>query len=269
MEQEATVEKEQILSNPIKIAGEPLNELPKDLYIPPQALKVFLDAFEGPLDLLLYLIRKQNIDILNIPIVQITEQYIHYIELMQELQLELAAEYLNMAATLAEIKSRLLLPKPEMLEDAEEGDPRAELIRRLQEYERFSRAAEALDERPRIGRDIFLALATSPKFDDQENLPDIKMTDLLKSLANVIERAHVSKHHKIEFETLSIRERMSIILSKLTPKEQMHFRYLYTKEEGGMGVAVSLIAILELAKQSVLEVTQDELFADIYVRGYE
>ena len=159
------------VSNFAKVAGEPIKELPKDLYIPPEALQVFLEAFEGPLDLLLYLIRKQNIDILNIPIAEITEQYIRYIELMHELQLELAAEYLTMAATLAEIKSRLLLPKPKGLDEAEEGDPRAELIRRLHEYERFSRAAEALDDRPRVGRDIFLVLAAAPKLDQQDSLP--------------------------------------------------------------------------------------------------
>lgn len=253
--------------NIIKVHGEHFTQLPDDLYIPPDALRVFLDAFQGPLDLLLYLIKKQNIDILDLPIAHITKQYIDYIDLMQNLQLELAAEYLVMAAMLAEIKSRLLLPRPAESEEEEGGDPRAELIRRLQEYERFKIAAEDLENLPRCDRDTYIADADKPKFERKEALPDVSFPDLLAALRDVMERARLFSEHSIEKEALSIRERMTIVLSTVKADEFIEISQLFTIEEGRMGVVVTLIAILELCRQSLIEISQSQPFAPVYVKS--
>ena len=246
------------------VSGEPYTKLPDDLYIPPDALEVFLDTFEGPLDLLLYLIKRHNVDILDIPIAEITRQYIDYVELMKSLQLELAAEYLVMAAALAEIKSRMLLPRHE--EDAEdEDDPRAELIRRLQEYERFKQAATDLDELPRLDRDIFIAKIEPPEFDIEVPLPDIDMHELVSAFKQVLKRADLKAHHHIQREVLSIRERMSIILDKLQQNRYLKFENLFTLDEGRMGVVVSFIAILELVKQHMIQIVQTEPYSPIHV----
>jgi segregation and condensation protein A len=251
----------------IKINGEQLLELPQDLYIPPEALRIFLEAFEGPLDLLLYLIKKDNFDILNIPIADITRQYLHYIELMRELKLELAAEYLLMAAMLAEIKSRLLLPKPVNQEESEEQDPRAELVRRLQEYERFQQAANQLDLLPRIDRDFFTAEAESPPLKQEICKPDISLQDILAALKNVLERSKLFAEHQVKPETLSIRERMTQVLSRLNPQEFMNFTRFFRARESAMGVAVTLIAVLELARQSAIDLIQNQPFAPIYIKA--
>lgn len=252
----------------IMVHGENFTKLPADLYIPPDALRVFLETFQGPLDLLLYLIKKQNIDILDIPIAKITQQYIEYMDLMHDLQLELAAEYLVMAAMLAEIKSRLLLPRPTASneEDAEK-DPRAELIRRLQEYERFKNAAEDLDRLPHCDRDIFLAGADKPPFHVPEELPTVTLPDLLTALRDVMKRAKLFSDHQIEKESLSIRERMTNILSTITGETFIEITHLFTAEEGRMGVVVTLIALLELCRQSLIEIAQSQAFAPIYVKA--
>jgi segregation and condensation protein A len=247
------------------VRGEPLTALPQDLYIPPDALEVFLDAFEGPLDLLLYLIKRQNIDILDIPIADITHQYIEYVELMKELHLELAAEYLVMAAMLAEIKSRLLLPRP--TEESEEQDPRAELVRRLQEYERFKQAAEDIDELPRMERDIFQAHAKPPQLQRERPLPKVDLHDLLLAFNKVIERTEMFSHHHIQREALSVRERMSIVLKKISSDRFTEFGQLFTPKEGRTGVVVTMLAILELIKEQYIELAQAGPFAPIYVRS--
>jgi segregation and condensation protein A len=251
----------------IKIHGAQITELPQDLYIPPEALRVFLEAFEGPLDLLLYLIRKDNFDILNIPIADITRQYLQYIELMQELRLELAAEYLLMAAMLAEIKSRLLLPKPAATEEANEQDPRAELVRRLQEYERFQRAANDLDALPRVERDIFIADAECPTLQQTITQPEVSLQDILTAFQAVITRAKLFSHHQVTPEILSIRERMTKVLSALDAKEFVEFSRFFTPKECKMGVVVTLIAILELIRQAAVELVQAQPFAPIYIRA--
>lgn len=253
----------------IKVAGQRLEKLPDDLYIPPDALRIFLEAFEGPLDLLLYLIKKQNIDILDIPIAEITRQYMTYVDLMREMRIELAAEYLVMAAMLAEIKSRMLLPRPVVIE-GEEGDPRAELIRRLQEYERFKKAAYQLDELPRMERDTFIAEATTPPMSVALVQPTVSLEELFAALRDVWERARLNKAHRIVREPLSIRERMTIILTKINSENNekfLLFTNFFTATEGRMGVVVTLVAILELIRQSVLELVQAEPFAPIYVRA--
>ena len=252
----------------IMVHGENFTKIPADLYIPPDALRVFLEAFQGPLDLLLYLIKKQNIDILDIPIAKITQQYVEYVDVMQDLQLELAAEYLVMAAMLAEIKSRLLLPRP-VSENEEDGDkdPRAELIRRLQEYERFKTAAEDLDRLPHCDRDVFIAGADKPQFDIPEVLPDVSLPDLLTALRDVMKRAKLFSDHQIEKESLSIRERMTNILSTIKPDSFIEIGHLFTAEEGRMGMVVTLIALLELCRQSLIELTQSQAFAPIYVKA--
>ncbi len=247
------------------VQGEPLTELPQDLYIPPDALEIILEAFEGPLDLLLYLIRRQNLDILDIPIFTITRQYMEYIALMNELRLELAAEYLLMAVMLAEIKSRMLLPKPAVVE--EEEDPRAELVRRLQEYERYRRAAEAFDELPRVGREIFPASAGVPTLPSNEVEPHIELRELLTVFAEVVRRAELLSHHNIEREPLSVRQRMSEMLSRLEPGRPVEFRALLSAREGRAAVVVTLLATLELLKEHVIEVVQAEPFAPIYLRA--
>ncbi len=257
---------EQPLSISAKINGKQLAELPQDLYIPPEALRIFLETFEGPLDLLLYLIKKDNFDILNIPIAEITRQYLQYIELMQQLELELAGEYLLMAAMLAEIKSRLLLPRPADEEAAEAGDPRAELVRRLQEYERFRQAANNLDQLPRLERDIFVATVDLPAMPQEPIKPEVDLNDILLALQAVLERAKLFAKHQVSAEVLSIRERMSIVLSKLNSQEFVEFTRFFTLREGSMGVAVTLIAVLELIRQSAIEIVQSQHFGPIYVK---
>ena len=247
------------------IKGEKVSELPKDLYIPPEALQVFLEAFEGPLDLLLYLIKKQNLDILDIPIAEITRQYVKYVELMQELQLELAAEYLVMAATLAEIKSRMLLPRPVSI-DAEEGDPRAELVRRLQEYERFKQAAQDLNALPQVERDTFLTYASAPDMQIVKPLPTTDIKQLLFALKDVLERAQLRAHHHIKREVLSVQERIAAILTQVEKQQFTDFTTLFDLEEGRLGVVVTFIAILELLKQLQIEIVQAEPFAPIHVK---
>lgn len=248
------------------VDGEPMTQLPQDLYIPPYALQVFLEAFEGPLDLLLYLIRRQNLDILDIPIAEITRQYVQYIELMKELQLELAGEYLLMAAMLAEIKSRMLLPRPQT-EEEEEDDPRAELVRRLQEYERFKKAAEDLDVLPRLERDIFVAAVEAPERKVVAQLPDVTLKELLLAFHDVLKRAEMFSNLHVQREPLSVRQRMSEILSRIKASHFSGFADLFDPEEGRMGVAVTFIAVLELLRESMIEVVQAGPFAPVYVRA--
>ena len=248
------------------VYGEALTELPVDLYIPPDALEVFLEAFEGPLDLLLYLIRKQNIDILDIPVAEITRQYISYVELMKSVRLELAAEYLVMAAMLAEIKSRMLLPRSNEVEE-EEGDPRAELIRRLQAYERFKAAAEGIDELPRVGREVTVPRLEAPQAKVRKLLPEVALEEILLSMAEVMRRNDLFESHQITRETLSTRERMSEVLERLKGGGFVPFIELFTPGEGKLGVVVTFMAILELVKESLVELVQNEPFAPIHVRA--
>ena len=249
-----------------RVRGEPVQELPRDLYIPPDALEVFLEAFEGPLDLLLYLIRKQNLNILDVPIAAITRQYMEYVDLMKELRLELAAEYLVMAAVLAEIKSRTLLPRPPAQDDEEE-DPRAELVRRLQEYERYKVAGEELDALPRQGRDFFPAAAEAPDAEPQRREPEVDMRELLAALADVMTRAEMFTHHHVQKEALSVRERMTETLARLDAEHFTGFADLLNAEEGRAGVVVSFLALLELIKAAMVEVVQAEPLAPIYIRA--
>jgi len=248
------------------VDGEPITTLPQDLYIPPYALQVFLEAFEGPLDLLLYLIRRQNIDVLDIPIAEITKQYVQYIELMSELQLELAGEYLLMAAMLAEIKSRMLLPRPQVEEDEEE-DPRAELVRRLQEYERFKKAAQDISDLPRLERDTFVLHAEAPERKVVAQLPDVTLKELLLAFHDVLKRAEMFSNLHLQREPLSVRQRMSEILSRINTNAFTGFEDLFDEEEGRMGVAVTFIAILELLRETVIEVVQAEEFSPLHVRA--
>jgi segregation and condensation protein A len=248
-----------------RVNGEPYPELPQDLYIPPDALEVFLETFEGPLDLLLYLIKRQNLNILDIPIADITRQYMDYLALMQELRLELAAEYLVMAAMLAEIKSRLLLPRPTTGE-SQEDDPRAQLVRRLQEYERFKQAAEKLDALPRLERDVFIASAELLHREIRQTPPPVSLTDLLAALREVLQRAELYSHHRVSREPLSVRERMSRILERMDALHFTPFSTLFTPEEGRPGVVVTLLALLELIREALLELVQAEPFAPIHVR---
>lgn len=248
------------------VAGEPVTELPQDLYIPPYALEVFLEAFEGPLDLLLYLIRRQNLDILDIPIAEITRQYVQYIEVMKELQLELAGEYLVMAAMLAEIKSRMLLPKPETAEE-EEADPRAELVRRLQEYERYKQAAERLDELPQLERDHYQLSAEMAERPVVTRLPDVTLRELLMAFRDVLHRAELLAHHHIRREPLSVRQRMSEVLVRLQDGGFHEFRSLFDPREGRTGVTVTFLSMLELLKETLIELVQAEAYAPIYVRA--
>ena len=249
------------------VNGEPITELPRDLYIPPQALEVFLEAFEGPLDLLLYLIRRQNIDIIDIPIAEITRQYMQYIELMQELQLELAGEYLVMAATLAEIKSRMLLPRPQTEDQQQEEDPRAELVRRLQEYERFKRAAEDLDRLPRLERDVWCARAELRDRKVVRLLPQPTLQEMLAAFREVVIRAELFAHHHVQREPLSVRERMADILSTLERTSFVEFVRLFRPEEGRMGVTVTFVAILELVREGLIDIVQAEPYAPLHVRA--
>ncbi|HWY23483.1 MAG TPA: ScpA family protein [Nevskia sp.] len=246
--------------------GETFTKMPDDLYIPPDALEVFLEAFEGPLDLLLYLIRKQNLDILDIPVLKITQQYMNYIALMRELRLELAAEYLVMAAWLAEIKSRILLPRPPAVEE-EQGDPRMELVRRLQQYERFKTAAENLDAMPRVAREIFLAQARPDRLQSNAPLPVPGLRELMLAFREVLLRAELFQHHTVETEPLSVRERMSRILDRLQAGGPTRFEELVDLSEGRAGVVVCFLAVLELAKSGLLDIAQGGPFAAITVEN--
>lgn len=251
---------------PAVVRGKLLRELPADLYIPPEALRVILDAFEGPLDLLLYLIRRQNLDILDIQVAAITDQYLHYIDLMKTLELDLAAEYLLMAATLAEIKSRLLLPQPRSDEESSE-DPRAELVRRLQEYERFKLAAERLDALPRLERDLHVAHAAKPELAQRRVYPEVDRRELLMAFAEVMRRAELEQSHSVSFEGLSVRERMSEVLARVGKSGGfVPFASLFDVTEGRAGVVVTFLALMELLRESLLELAQTEPFAPIYVR---
>jgi segregation and condensation protein A len=250
------------------VDGRPMTQLPLDLYIPPDALEIILEAFEGPLDLLLYLIRRQNLDILNIKVAEITRQYMEYIDLMKDLQFELAAEYLVMAAVLAEIKSRMLLPRHEEDED-EEDDPRAELIRRLQEYERFKDAAMEIDELPRVNRDFWVGSAEAPVSEKPKPLPEIQLQEMLVALAHVLKRAENYSHHQVSLEPLSTRERMSFILDQVNKSgdQFVPFMSLFNVEEGRAGVIVTFLAMMELIKESLLDIVQTEPFAPIHVKA--
>ena len=248
------------------VNGAPYNQMPEDLYIPPDALEVFLDLFEGPLDLLLYLIRRQNIDIVNIPIAEITRQYISYIEVMNSLKMELAAEYLVMAAWLAEIKSRMLLPRQTEAED-EDDDPRATLIRRLQEYECIKNVAEEIDLMPRLERDIFAAVVDVSKLNIDQPLPDIQLTEMLLAFQDVLKRVEQLSHHHITKEPLSVRERMSTILAYLKGEDSLLFSQLFLRKEGRQGAVVSFLAILELCKESLIDIFQPEPFAELRVKA--
>jgi segregation and condensation protein A len=248
------------------VEGEPVTQMPRDLYIPPDALQVFLEAFEGPLDLLLYLIRRQNLDIVDIPIAEITRQYLQYIDLMTELQLELAGEYLLMAATLAEIKSRMLLPRPQS-EGQEEEDPRAELVRRLQEYERFKQAALDIETLPRVDRDTFPASAELAERRVVRLLPEVTLQEMLLALKDVMQRADMFAHHHISRERLSVRQRMSDVLGALASQAFVEFTQLFHPQEGRMGVTVTFSAILELLREGLIEIVQSEPFAPIHVRA--
>ncbi|SOB97957.1 condensin subunit ScpA [Alloalcanivorax xenomutans] len=249
------------------IYGKAITKLPDDLYIPPDALEVFLEAFEGPLDLLLYLIKRQNLDILDIPVAQITSQYMEYVELMKALNLELAAEYLVMAAMLGEIKSRSLLPRPANEGEDEGEDPRAELIRRLQEYERFKKAAEDIEALPRLERDIHLAAARRPEYVREKSQPDVDMRELLLALKEVLHRADMFESHQISREKLSTRERMANVLDRLKGREFVPFVELFDAEESKLGVVVTFLAVLELVKVSLVELVQNSPFSPIHIKA--
>jgi len=248
------------------IHGEPLLELPHDLYIPPDALEIVLETFQGPLDLLLYLIRRHNLDVLDIPMAQLTRQYMAYIEIMQRNRLELAAEYLLMAAVLMEIKSRMLLPRPPKEKDAEEEDPRAELMRRLLEYERIKMAAKKLDELPQAGRDFQLVQIVIKRVTAQ-NLPNLTAEDLQQAWMTLLGRAKRNIHHKIRREELSVREQMTQVLSLLRHGEFEPFANLFDMKGGIASLVVTFIAILELAKETLVEIMQTETLGCIYVRA--
>ena len=248
-----------------RLYGEPLFALPQDLYIPPDALEVFLEAFEGPLDLLLYLIRKQNFNILDIPMAAVTRQYLSYVDEIRSRNLELAAEYLLMAAMLIEIKSRMLLPPKKTAEGQEPEDPRAELVRRLLEYEQMKLAATRIAEVPQFGRDflraqVYVEQALKPR------LPDVELADIQQAWADILKRAKLVQHHKISREELSVREHMSIVLRKLQGRRFAPFEDLFDPAKGVPVLVVTLIALLELAKETLVEITQAEAYAPIYVR---
>ena len=247
------------------VEGEAMTEIPKDLYIPPDALEIFLETFEGPLDFLLYLIKRENIDILEINVADITDQYMAYVELMESSQFELAAEYLVMAAMLAEIKSKILLPRDE--EEVEEVDPRMELIRRLQEYERYKQAAENIDTLPRLDRDLHIAKAALPVIEKVQPDPVVDLTEVLLALSNVLRRADRFGHHHIQLETLSTREKMSDILSNLSSNDFMPLTSLLNKQEGRLGVVVTFLAIMELMKDALIEIVQTDSFGPIHLKS--
>lgn len=246
------------------VNGVALTKLPEDLYIPPDAMEVFLEAFEGPLDLLLYLIRKHNLDILNIPIAEITRQYIEYIELMKDLRLELAADYLVMAAMLAEIKSRMLLPRSEEAQ-GEEEDPRAELVRRLQEYERIKKAAENLEQMPRLDRDIITNNVFVAPIEASQALPEVALSELLSAFLDILKRSELIATHKVHKELLSVRERMSHVLDLVNTKRFVEFQECFDLTEGRLGIVVSFLAVLELLKLGLIDIVQTELFGPIHI----
>ncbi len=246
--------------------GQPVLQIPQDLYIPPDALEVILEAFEGPLDLLLYLIRRQNLEILDIPVAEITRQYVEYIGVMQDLRFELAAEYLVMAAILAEIKSRMLLPRPAS-EDGDEDDPRADLVRRLQEYERFKQAAEDLDTLPRMDRDTSAVQAHVPDRASAKLPPPVELREMLLALHDVLKRAELLTSHAIRRDALSVRQRMGEVLTRLGDGAFHRFESLFDPTEGKLGVVVTFLSILELAKERLLDVVQEAPLAPIYIKS--
>jgi segregation and condensation protein A len=248
------------------VEGQPITDMPRDLYIPPQALEVFLEAFEGPLDMLLYLIRRQNLNILDIPIAEITRQYMRYIELMQVLQLELAGEYLLMAATLAEVKSRMLLPRPRGEEASDDADPRAELVRRLQEYERFKRAAESIDRIARLERDVWVATADLAERKVLRMLPRVTLQEMLVAFQEVLSRSDMFAHLHVQREPLSVRQRMTDVLSALAAGGFVDFVALFPAEEGRRGVTVTFIALLELLREGLIDVVQSDAYSPLHVR---
>ncbi len=248
------------------VEGQPYTQMPTDLYIPPEALEVILEAFEGPLDLLLYLIRRQNLNILDIPINDITKQYIEYISVLEEMNFELAAEYLVMAAMLAEIKSRMLLPKPAS-EDEEEQDPRAELVRRLQEYERFKTAALDIDGLPREYRDYMLTSAHVESKQYHSIPPEVDMREIIMAFKDVLARADLKVSHEIEREVLSVRDRMIILIDVMRTKEFCTFDSLFNPKEGKQGIVVTFLAVLELLKTQVLDIVQNETYGQIYIQS--
>jgi segregation and condensation protein A len=247
------------------VRGDAMVKLPEDLYIPPDALEVFLETFQGPLDLLIYLIRKQNLDILDIPIAEVTRQYMGYIDLMQTLKLELAAEYLLMAAMLAEIKSRMLLPRPET--EVEELDPRAELVRRLQQYERYRLAAENVDRLPRVGREIHLVTTNTDHLPHRKAQPNVALLELMDAFKQVMERAALYRHHRVRLEALSVRERMTEILARVNAADFLNFETLFEPREGRLGLVVTFMAVLELIKEALIVVIQQEPYAPIHVKA--
>src|ERR687892_1176667 len=247
-----------------KVYGEPVVELPHDLYIPPDALEVVLEAFEGPLDLLLYLIRKENLDILDIPMAPLTRQYLEYVEIMRKTNLELAAEYLVMAAMLMEIRRRLSLPRPPAAE-AIEDDPRAELVRRLLEYERMKKAAQGLDELPQVGRDV-IAISVWIEKTVSQKLPDVNAGDLAEAWRSLLHRARMSKHHRVSREELSVREHMSTVLRRLRERRVLEFSELFDPGRGVPVLVVTFLALLELARELLVELTQSAGFGPIYVK---
>ena len=248
------------------VAGQAITELPKDLYIPPDALEIFLEAFEGPLDLLLYLIKRQNIDILEINVADITEQYMSFVDIMEASQFELAGEYMVMAATLAEIKSRILLPR-HTEEEPDEADPRLQLIRRLQEYERYKKAAEEIDEMPRMDRELYPASADLPEIERVIPDPHVDLQAVLVALASVMRRAEMFEHHHIQRETLSTREKMSEILARISAQKFVPLVSLLMREEGRLGVVVTFLALMELMKDSMVEIVQSESFGPIHIKA--
>src|SRR5271155_4438047 len=248
------------------VEGQPIIEMPRDLYIPPQALEVFLEAFEGPLDMLLYLIRRQNVDILGFRFGEFSRQYMHYIEMMQVLQLELAGEYLLMAATLAEVKSRMLLPRVGSDNEGEEADPRAELVRRLQEYERFKRAAEGIDRMTRLDRDTWVASAELVDRKVVRLPPRVTLQEMLLAFQDVLSRSDMFAHHHVQREPLSVRQRMTDVLSSLTASAFVDFVQLFRADEGRRGVTVTFVAILELLREGLIEIVQSEAYGPLHVR---
>ena len=247
------------------VQGQPYTRMPQDLYIPPDALEVFLEAFEGPLDLLLYLIRRQNLDILDIPIAEITRQYMTYMEMLRDIQFELAAEYLVMAAILAEIKSRMLLPRPQA-QEGEEEDPRAELVRRLQEYERFKQAAEDIENLPRAERDFSVLEAWVEDRKITHIPPEIDLKEMLAALREVMNRAELYGHHHVQTEPLSVRERMGIVIDRLRQEPYLEFSSFFTVAEGRMGVVVTFLALLELLRERLIDLVQNQPLGRIYLR---
>ncbi len=248
----------------VKINGSVITDIPDDLFIPPDALRVILEKFEGPLDLLLYLIKKQNIDIVDIPILPITNQYVEYINMMQELEFELASDYLVMAATLAEIKSRMLVPNE--IEDEEEDDPRANLIKRLLEYQKYKDLSVKIDEVPRLNRDTFVISGILANFKRKETMPTIKMSQLQEAFHEVLKRAEINASHNIQTETLSVRERMSKILDEINKQETISFIDCFDFNEGKMGAIVTFLAILEMVKENLIDIIQNEDFSMIYLQ---